>query len=78
MRTKLSFFTDQATHFLRWEVPYFRKHFDVVSYPGQDVILLAFGPDVLETAARLPALRRVAVLFSRDQDEGAGVSVRGV
>jgi hypothetical protein len=63
MRTKLSFFTGQATHFLRWEVPHFRKHFDLVSYPGHDVILLAFGPDVLETAARLPALRRVAMLF---------------
>jgi hypothetical protein len=63
MKTKLSFCTGRATHFLRWEVPYFRKHFDVVSYPGHDVILLAFGPDVLETAARLPALRRVAMLF---------------
>ena len=63
MRPKLSVFTGQATHFLRWEVPYFRKHFDVVSHPGHDVVLLAFGPDVLETAARLPALRRVATLF---------------
>jgi hypothetical protein len=63
MRTKLSLFTGQATHFLRWEVPYFQQHFDVVSYPGHDVILLAFGPDVLETAACLPALRRVAMLF---------------
>jgi hypothetical protein len=63
MKTKLSLFTGQATHFLRWEVPCFRKHFDVVSYPGHDVILLSFGPDVLETAARLPALRRVAMLF---------------
>jgi hypothetical protein len=63
MRTKLSFFTGQAAHFLRWEVPYFRKRFDLVSYPGHDVILLAFGPDVLETATRLPALRRLAMLF---------------
>lgn len=52
-----------ATHFLRWELPEFAKHFTLVTEPSPDAILLSFGPDVLEEAATLPALCRFAVLF---------------
>lgn len=52
-----------ATHFLQWEVPEFKKYFTVVPRPSADAILLAFGPDVLEEAARLPARKRFVVLF---------------
>lgn len=52
-----------SEYFLKWELPYFRKHFDVVDEPSPDTVLLAFGPDMLETASELPALRRTALLF---------------
>lgn len=41
----------------------FAREFELSDDPGEDVVVLAFGPDVLERAARLPALRRVAMLF---------------
>jgi hypothetical protein len=52
-----------STHFLRWEVPEFAKNFVLVDRPASDVALLAFGPDALEEASTLPALKRFAVLF---------------
>jgi hypothetical protein len=59
----MKIFVGQATHFLRWEAPQFREHFDLVDEPGNDVVLFAFGPDVLESAAKVPALRRAIMLL---------------
>lgn len=53
----------KATHFLRWELPEFAKQFTLVSEPSERAALLSFGPDVLESAAVLPAAKRFAVLF---------------
>ena len=63
MRPKLRLVVDKAAHFLRWELPYFTKHFELVSKAAEDVVLFAYGPDLLESAAHRPALRRVAMLF---------------
>lgn len=52
-----------ATHFLRWEIPEFKKYFNIVESPSDNAILISFGPDVLEEASTLPALERFAVLF---------------
>lgn len=52
-----------ATHFLRWELPEFSKHFTIVREPAANIPLLSFGPDALEEAASLPASARFAVLF---------------
>lgn len=62
-KPKLKLLVGGATHFLRWEVPYWEHHFELVTEPSPDVVLLVFGPDVLESASRLPARRRVVVLF---------------
>lgn len=53
----------QATHFLRWELPEFAKYFNLVNQPSESATLLAFGPDMLSEAARLPARKRCIVLF---------------
>jgi len=53
----------KAAHFLAWERPQFAKHFTLVDAPSPSALLLSFGPDVLEEAARLPARARFAVLF---------------
>lgn len=63
MKTKLKIVVDKASYFLDWEIPYFRKEFDLVDEPSENAIVLAFGPDVLEFSAKLPALKRTAVLF---------------
>lgn len=60
---KLYIHVGQATHFLKWEIPEYKKYFKLVDAPGLDTILLSFGPDVLDAAADLPALARFAVLF---------------
>lgn len=52
-----------ATHFLRWELPEFSKYFDLVDRPRDDAALLSFGPDALEEASTLPALKRFAIVF---------------
>lgn len=52
-----------ATHFLRWEIPEFEKHFTLVDKPNKNTPLLSFGPDVLKDASELPASMRFAVLF---------------
>jgi hypothetical protein len=61
--TKLHLFVRKAGHFLKWERQHFERHFELVPEPAPDAILFAFGPDVLEEAAALPALRRAAMLF---------------
>lgn len=53
----------EATHFLRWELPEFARYFTLVDSPSPAAALMAFGPDVLEGAAALPAMARFAVLF---------------
>jgi hypothetical protein len=63
MRPKMKIWVGRATHFLRWEVHHFRDHFDLVDEPGNDVVLFAFGPDVLESATKAPALRRAIMLL---------------
>jgi hypothetical protein len=60
---KLYIHVRMAKHFLRWELPEFAKHFELVEAPATDTILLSFGPDALEEAATLPASVRFAVLF---------------
>lgn len=60
---KLYIHVKLATHFLRWEIPEFQKHFTIVDEPAGDVILLSFGPDVLEEARVLPARKRFATTF---------------
>lgn len=52
-----------AKHFLRWELPEFRRYFELVDHPSESALLLSFGPDALESAAALPARKRFAVLF---------------
>jgi len=53
----------QATHFLRWEVPIWASHFELVTAPDPSALLLSFGPDSIFEAAELPAARRYANLF---------------
>lgn len=55
--------TGLATHFLRWELPEFKRYFTLVDHPSDTTPLLSFGPDVLEEASTLPASKRYAVLF---------------
>ncbi|WGD38074.1 hypothetical protein [Lysinibacter sp. HNR] len=63
IRASLYIHVKNAGHFLRWELPEFARYFDLVDAPRSDALLLSFGPDALDEAARLPALRRFAVLF---------------
>lgn len=62
-KPKLYLHVGQATHFLKWEIPEFKKYFNLTSVPSEDTPLLSFGPDVLEEASKLPASVRFAVLF---------------
>jgi hypothetical protein len=62
-KPKLHIFVGAATHFLKWELEEFKNYFTLVDAPGEDVILLAFGPDVLVEAATVPARKRCIVLF---------------
>lgn len=63
-RVKLKIIADQgARFFLRWELPYFRREFDLVSEPAPDVVLLNYAPGRLGGDLHLPALRRVAFLI---------------
>lgn len=62
-KPKLSIHVEKATHFLNWEIPSFKKYFDVVETPSSDSILFVFGPDALASGALLPARLRVALLF---------------
>lgn len=50
-------------HFLRWELPALERHFRLVEQPAEDVSLLAFGPDAIESGAALPAAHRFLVQF---------------
>jgi hypothetical protein len=62
-RPRLHIHVGDATHFLRWELPVFARYFELANAPDADTILLAYGPDVVWTAARLPAKSRMAYLF---------------
>ena len=62
-KPELYIHTGRATHFLRWEIKEFKRHFRLVEKPNESTALLCFGPDVLREASRLPALKRFAVLF---------------
>lgn len=62
-RVKLYICIKKANHFLRWELPYFKKYFDLVDKPSPDAVLFAFGPDALAEGAQLPARIRVTLLF---------------
>ena len=62
-KPRLYIHVGQATHFLRWEIPEFAKYFTIVDKPDDTTVLLSFGPDVLEEASALPALKRFATLF---------------
>lgn len=63
MKPDLYIHYNQATHFLRWELPYWRKHFNVRTNPSSDTVLLSFGPDALNDSLSLPSLKKFAVLF---------------
>src|SRR4051812_29361228 len=52
-----------ADYFLRWELPYFQRHFELVSEPADDVVLMNFAPRKLGLDLELPALKRVVVLM---------------
>lgn len=62
-KPELYIYVQGATHFLTWELPEFAKYFTLVNQPSEKVPLLCFGPDALESASRLPASKRFAVLF---------------
>src|SRR5688572_13639617 len=63
MKIKLKLVVDGAFHFYRWEQPFFKKEFELVDSSGDDVVVFAFGPDVVARCAEMPALKRVALLF---------------
>lgn len=63
LKPKLHVVVGGAVHFWRWEWPFFEQVFEIVEKPHPQAVLLAFGPDVFEAAAVMPAQRRVAVLF---------------
>ncbi|PYS99997.1 MAG: hypothetical protein DMF63_08485 [Acidobacteria bacterium] len=62
-KIKLKILVNEAAYFLEWELPFFRDKFALVNEPAEDVVLLAFGPDVFKLSSALPALKRAAVLF---------------
>lgn len=62
-KPKLKILVGLCSHFLKWELPHFENFFEIVDEPASDTILLAFGPDVLDAGAKLPALKRVALSF---------------
>jgi hypothetical protein len=62
-KPKLYVHVKGATHFLEWELPEFKKYFQLVDQPAADVALLCFGPDAMEEASQLPARKRFLVTF---------------
>lgn len=63
MKPDLYLHVNEAKYFLGWELVEFKKYFNLVDTPSKSTILLAFGPDVLEEASKIPASFRFAVLF---------------
>lgn len=63
MKPKMHVLVGEATHFLKWEMPHYERHFEIVPEPAADAILLVFGPDVLDRGAALLARRLVAKIF---------------
>ena len=62
-KPNLTIHVQGATHFLSWELPYFRKYFNIVDTPDKNNILFVFGPDALVSGALLPAKLKVVLLF---------------
>ena len=63
-KIKLKIIADQgAQFFLRWELPYFKREFEIVSKPGPDVVLMTYAPGRLGDDLDVPALKRVAFLI---------------
>lgn len=62
-KPKLHLVVKGATHFLNYELPYFRRYFEIVPQPGPDVIVFAYGPDVFDVPPTLPARLRAAYIF---------------
>lgn len=62
-KTRLYIHIENATHFLKWELPYFKKYFELVDEPSSDAVLFVFGPDALATGAMLPARLRTTLIF---------------
>lgn len=63
VKPRLHYLVRKASHFARWERLEFGKYFDLVDEPSPDAHLISFGPDVLEEARTVPALKRFAVMF---------------
>lgn|GEM_PF-1761052 len=53
----------QASHFARWERPYYARHARLARRPSAGVHLHAFGPDTIDEAAAAPARSRSIMLF---------------
>ncbi len=62
-RIRLKIVVGKAPRFLRWEMPYFRKYFDLVDEADDETVVLAYATDVLEYATEFPCRLRVAVIF---------------
>lgn len=62
-KPKLKILVKGSSHFLRWEIPYFKKFFQLVDESDQETILLVFGPDIIAEAIKVPAKLRVIMLF---------------
>lgn len=62
-KPKLHLVVKGATHFLNYELPYFRRYFEIVPQPGPDVIVFAYGPDAFDIPPTLPARLRVAYVL---------------
>lgn len=62
-KIKLKVVADEgAAFFLKWELPYLKREFKIVSEAGPDVVLMSFAPYDLAEFIEIPALRRVAYL----------------
>jgi hypothetical protein len=63
-RIKLKITIDEsAAFFLKWELPYFHREFEIVTNAGPDVVLLSYAPRSLISDLNLPAYKRVALLI---------------
>lgn len=62
-RIRLKIVVGKAPHFLEFELPYFKKYFDVVDDSNDETVVFAYAPDVLEYAASFPCSLRTAIIF---------------
>lgn len=63
MKPSLYIHAKAARHFLGWEIPNFRKWFEIVDAPSSNTALLAVGPDAMGEATSLPASHRFLVQY---------------